>query len=153
KRMRRATYRRLATLSARPQIQGTSAIHVEIHSLLRDIAEAERSMGRKAYASDEGIDAIPALMHKLLEELQDQLPQLPRSMADCVAFAEIAHWRKTDPANVDSFLRAARPLVAGIHRLKKSRVGDVPGEAIKLCRQTRSADAKAHTPSISRICV
>ena len=55
KRVRWTTYRRLKTLSARPQIQGTSAIHVEIHSLLRDIAEAERSMGRKAYASDEGI--------------------------------------------------------------------------------------------------
>ena len=67
--MRWATYRRLATLGARPQIQGTSAIHVEIHSLLRDIAEAQRSIGRKAYASDEGIDATLALMHKLLEEL------------------------------------------------------------------------------------
>ena len=121
KRMRRTTYRRLETLSGRPQIQGTSAIHVEIHSLLRDIAEAERSIGRKAYASDEGIDATLPLMHKLLEELQDQLPQLPRSMADCVAFAEIAqHWRKTDPADVDSFLRAARPLVAEIH----SRIRD-----------------------------
>src|SRR6516162_4354913 len=77
KRMRRATYRRLETLSARPQIEGTSAIHVEIHSLLRDIAEAERSIGRKAYASDEGIDATLPLKHKRLEELQDQLPQLP----------------------------------------------------------------------------
>jgi hypothetical protein len=138
--MRWATYRRLETLSARPQIQGTSAIHAEIHSLLRDIAEAERSIGRKSYASDEGIDATLALMHKLLEELQDQLPQLPRSMADCVAFAEIAqHWRETDPADDDSFLKAARPLVAGIHRLMKSRVADVPSEAIKLCRQARSA--------------
>ena len=138
--MRRATYRRLETLSARPQIEGTSAIHVEIHSLLRDIAEAERSIGRKAYASDEGIDATLPLKHKRLEELQDQLPQLPRSMADCVAFAEIAqHWRKTDPADDDSFLRAARPLVAGIRRLMKSRAADAPSEAIKLCRQARSA--------------
>jgi hypothetical protein len=122
------------------QIQGTSAIHVEIHTLLRDLDEAERSIGRNAYASDEEIDATFPPMHKRLKELQDQLPQLPRSMADCVAFAEIAqHWHETDPADVDSFLRAARPLVAGIHRHMKSRVADVPSEAIKLCRQGRGA--------------
>jgi hypothetical protein len=122
------------------QIQGTSAVHVEIHGLLRDLAEAERSLGRKAYATDEEIDAIFPPMQKRLGELQDQLPQLPRSMADCVVFAEIAqHWRETDPADDAAFLRAARPLVAGIHRLMKSRVADVPSEAIKLCRQARRA--------------
>jgi hypothetical protein len=122
------------------QIQGTSAVHAEIHGLLRDLAEAERSIGRKAYASDEEIDATFPPMRKRLKELQDQLPQLPRSMADCVAFAEIAqHWHETDPADDASFLRAARPLVAGIHRLVKSRVADVPSEAITLCRQTRRA--------------
>jgi hypothetical protein len=59
-------------------------------------------------------------MHKRLEELQDQLPQLPRSLADCFAFAEIAqHWRETDPNDEESFVRAARPLAVGLVHLAR----------------------------------
>jgi hypothetical protein len=97
---------------------------VNTHLILQAINGTAGGAGNNAPMGGErggrGGQHAPRSRGGLKPPLFDKLPPRPKRMRRAI-------------------YRAARPLVAGIHRLMKSRVADVPGEAIKLCRQARSA--------------
>jgi hypothetical protein len=129
-----------------PEIHGTTTVHAEIHALLRDLVQADRRFSAMPdkERTDGDADAVFLPMFDRLEELQSQLARPPRSLADCVAFAEIAHhWRKIDPNDEEIFLRAAQPLAEGIvlhlARYHNPAAAIPKAEAIALCRRVEKA--------------